>query len=85
MRILHAYNDAKQVIFNGDFARENLPASGFEPATFRPTSSSLQAHLFVNYNVGLIICLQVTNIKSYFWMNKTCDLQLSELVQINID
>ena len=38
MHSVHVYNDEKQVIFNEDFARVNLPALGFEPASF----SSLQ-------------------------------------------
>ena len=42
---MHNLHDEKQVIFNVDFARENLPAPRFEPPTFRPTTSSLQLHL----------------------------------------
>ena len=31
--------DNEQVIFNGDFKREIFAGTGFEPSTFRPTSS----------------------------------------------
>ena len=42
MHDLHVYNDEKQLLINGDFTRGNFSGTGLEPATFRPTSSSLQ-------------------------------------------
>ena len=52
--ILNLYFDQH---LHRDFAGENLLTLGFEPTTFRPTSSSLQPHLPYRF-LGLLLVTQ---------------------------
>ena len=51
--IIQMRQDNEQVIFNGDFERKIFAGTGFEPSTFRPTSSGLP---FITVPSG-IFCL----------------------------
>ena len=57
MHDLHVYNHDRQVIFNGNFARENLTAPGIKLATFRPTTPILLPHLPYRF-LGLLLVTQ---------------------------